>query len=295
MNADLRSAIEPIRSHLDVARLDDWARTADIRLARQAATYIGEAVFFHGVLADDISQLGRGANIVEIGSGIGLLARLVAAAGHQVITFEPGTAGFDTLGPVRDLIRRVWTTPIEPPVEHCRPFDPLLLDGTPIDLVFGVNVIEHVTDPGQMLLDATGLLGPSGRARFICPNYAFPYEPHFGFATLWSKSITGRWHRRAIAESGAIPSPEAFWVDLSWPTQRGLRRVLTDAGVKHGFSRSCLLSYVGRLDDPAFTARKGWLFESVVTRLRSPLKVGLGFIPLAVAPIIDLTMYDQTQ
>lgn len=158
------------------------------------------------------------------------------------------------------------------------------------DLVIAINVIEHVPNPGLLVAEASSLLNPCGRGRFICPNYAFPYEPHFGIPTLFSKTATGRVMQRRIHGS-TIADPEEFWSDLSWPTLSRLRRDLARRGVVHEFGRSGLLSYSNRLSGPQFLKRKGRIFDFLAGRSKTPLKLALRTIPLTIAPIIDLTTH----
>lgn len=290
MDVDLDTVIDPIRNHLDGERLAAWIESADSNARRDLITYIGEAVFFHKVLADDIRSLSQQSTVLEIGAGVGLLSRLIAVEGHQVIAFEPESAGFPQMGALRSVVSDIWTTPSVQITEHLVPFDPDLLASTPVDLAIAINVLEHVDNPAKMVVEATRSLSAEGRGRFVCPNYAFPYEPHFGFTTLWSKSLTERLRGREIKLSTAVPSPDEFWTDLSWPTFWSLRRQLKAAGVDCSFSRACLQSYVGRLGDPTFLARKDG-FGRLAGVLGGPIQIGARLVPLPVAPIIDLTTW----
>ena len=62
---------------------------------------------------------------------------------------------------------------IESPIEIC------IFDHK-FDFVFSINVMEHLQDPYSALIQLVTLLKTNGKYRFFCPNYDFPYEPHFG-------------------------------------------------------------------------------------------------------------------
>ena len=61
-----------------------------------------------------------------------------------------------------------------------------------------MNVMEHVEDPALAVDRLTAMLVPGASYRFLCPNYLFPYEPHFNMPTFGSKALTERLMRRRI-------------------------------------------------------------------------------------------------
>ena len=48
------------------------------------------------------------------------------------------------------------------------------------DFIFSINVMENLKDPYSVLIQMNSALKFGGKYRFFCPNYDFPYEPHFG-------------------------------------------------------------------------------------------------------------------
>jgi 2-polyprenyl-3-methyl-5-hydroxy-6-metoxy-1,4-benzoquinol methylase len=62
---------------------------------------------------------------------------------------------------------------IESPIEDCE-YD------NKYDLIFSINVMEHLKDPYAVLNQMNTALKLGGKYRFFCPNYDFPFEPHFG-------------------------------------------------------------------------------------------------------------------
>ena len=47
------------------------------------------------------------------------------------------------------------------------------------DLIFSINVLEHVIDWKKYIYQTSNLLNDNGLNIIFVPNYDFPYEPHF--------------------------------------------------------------------------------------------------------------------
>lgn len=276
---------------LDTVAVTTWWESADKDTRRHFITYASEALFAERVLAPDLESLTPGSTVVEIGSGIGLLSHLIAARGHRVVAYEPEGAGFTAMRRLFDVAHNAWVGPAVDIDQRWEPFDiPRHGETGTAQLVVAFNVIEHVPDPARMVQQATLMLAksPNSRGRFVCPNYRFPYEPHFGFPTLVSKRFTYRVVRRRIVTSELIGEPERFWADLSWPTLSSLHRDLAESGVPHSFGRHAALTYVKRLREAAFLERKGAVMKSLGVAV--PVAEGvLRRMPLRILPIIDLT------
>lgn len=276
---------------LDPRRLAGRLLQLDPRRATAIRKYVNEASFFHRLVSADLD--GRtDLEIVEVGAGIGLLALQLAADGHRVTAFEPQSAGYGEMHAMRSIVLECWTGDLPPVVWHDQVFAGNLLDpGRPVDLALSVNVLEHVERPAALVAQVTGVLGPGGRYRFICPNYAVPYEPHFNIPTLFSKRLTGLAFAKAI-RTAAKPDPHGLWNELSWPTQHGLRTDLHDAGVVVRFSSRATQAYLERLrDDPDFAARKGPILGRAVRVASHVLHALVGLLPPALLPVIDATAH----
>jgi len=249
-------------------------------------TYISEAQFFAKVVTPDLSRLSPGSQIIEIGSGIGLLALFLSSKGFAVTAFEPQSSGFNQMNEMRREIVTNWK-PVTPTVE----FREALLDESTklnklADYIFAINVIEHV--PNFVGLIANGIRAKTDDAifRLVCPNYTIPYEPHFNIPIIFSKKITKFIFRQKISSS-SIPNNEEFWNDLSWPTQRGLKKSLKSIGWEVTFSHDATNEYLKRaLSDPAFIDRKGKVVGRLFELISLLAKI-VRFVPPAFLPIID--------
>ena len=153
--------------------------------------------------------------------------------------------------------------------------------------MFAVNVIEHVPEYEQLIVNALRLKSERATLRLICPNYAIPYEPHLEIPIILTKNLTWRIFKKRIAKS-TISNPIDFWRDLSWPTQRKLRRKLNNLGLVAEFSRDATNHYITRaLTDSKFIERKGLIIGSCLKAFAIVAKHLTRFIPMSLIPIID--------
>ncbi len=264
----------------EAARLSEQDRS-------NLGVYVSEAVFFLDVLSKDLSQLKPESRVIEVGSGIGLLSLLIGGSGLQVDSYEPASAGFGKMAELRSLILRCWEGPINVTWFDGalpRELDPAL---SRADYLIAIHVLEHVSNPMDLIASCMTWIKPEGEGRFVLPNYAFPYEPHFGFPTLGRKRWTYWLWRRKIAES-SIPDAQDFWNDLSWPTLNRFRRDLYSRRVGFQFSRAISRQYVSRLvTDETFRERMH-VTEGVAIRCSRILRGVLRVMPTSVLPLMDL-------
>lgn len=85
-----------------------WTRDVADSERKLIGTYISEAEFFERVLDPEISRLADGSRVLESGSGIGLLSRLIASRGHSVVSFEPGAGGFSSMASLSKVVDSCW-------------------------------------------------------------------------------------------------------------------------------------------------------------------------------------------
>lgn len=257
-------------------------------------TYISEAKFFKKLVLTDTSKLRQGSYLIEVGSGIGLLSLHLASIGFEVTAFEPQSSGFNQMNAMRSLISDNWK-PTVPQVEFR---EESLNQATQLkklaDYIFAINVIEHVHDYESLISQAINAKTPEATMRIVCPNYSVPYEPHFNIPIIFTKRITKIILGRKIKRS-RIPNSEEFWNDLSWPTQRGLKKILKSKGWKVEFSRDATYEYLNRvLTDTDFLLRKGLLIGSLF-KLISYLTKIFRFVPLGLLPVIDCRISNAKQ
>ena len=166
-------------------------------------TAYGEAVFGATILAEDLAVLPRSARVLDVGAGSMLLSCALQLAGVQVTALEPVAPGFSHLDRLRAMVLEVSAGRGVVPHWLPIPAEALTLEST-FDYAFSINVMEHVDDVALVIARVVAALRPGGVYRFVCPNYLFPYEPHFDMPTLFSKALTERvfGHRIRTSKTG---------------------------------------------------------------------------------------------
>ena len=142
-------------------------------------TYQSEAIAARKFLEVSLVDLDSGAEILEVGGGILALAIQLASEGYKVTTVEPVGEGFTGISFIMNVFSEIARKEkltfnlIEASIEECE-------FNHKFDFIFSINVMEHLKDPYSVLLQMVRTLKHGGIYRFFCPNYNFPYEPHFG-------------------------------------------------------------------------------------------------------------------
>jgi 2-polyprenyl-3-methyl-5-hydroxy-6-metoxy-1,4-benzoquinol methylase len=142
-------------------------------------TYQNEALEARRFLHNSLIELEEGASILEIGGGILALSIQLASEGFEVTTVEPVGVGFKGIQNIMEVFNSIASH--ENTKFHLRNthIEDTKFDDK-FDFIFSINVMEHLQNPYSILLKLVTLLKHGAKYRFLCPNYDFPYEPHFG-------------------------------------------------------------------------------------------------------------------
>ena len=276
-------------------RIEEWLGAVARRIDRDAPDlrevfelYAGEARFGRQFIADELNRL-PGARILEIGAGSYLLSCQLVREGFDVSALEPVGIGFSHFRRIQDIVAAVASEMQSVP--NVLALQAEYLDAHDVyDFAFSVNVMEHVHDVGAVIGRVAASLRPGASYRFTCPNYLFPYEPHFNIPTLFSKRLTEQCMGKRIFGNGTLDDPTGTWESLNWITVGKIVRVVRQhSELRVRFGRDLLTSSLERVvHDLQFAARRAGLVRSVVAAfVRTGLHRLPAALPASVLPIID--------
>lgn len=294
MKRDLVSETASFRYELELLAEERLARHVPGRpeLVELLRTYLNEVPVALDVLAPVVGETGQ--RVLEVGSGIGAVAICLAEVGVEVVGVEPGGPGFEDLLQVQRVL-------LEAAVE-LRPLgavSPVILDlrveeldpavHGRFEVVFSVNVLEHVDDPTIALDQMQKMLTESGVQRHVCPNYSFPYEPHF-FIPLFpfAPALTRVLLPRTVTDSG-------LWRSLNFVTAGQVRRWAARSAAVVTFDDGVLADAFDRYSsDRIFATRHAGLGLLVRTFERLGLKPALRALPAGLVSPMRFTVRQRT-
>ena len=239
-----------------------------------------EARFGLSEMAGILDGLPDGARVFEVGSGTGYLLAILARR-YPHLNFEaiePIGEGFQEFEDVLSRIAR-----LSPQVTMHRAFIESYIpanDAQPADCAFSINVFEHLKDWRAGVDKTMSLLSDNGRAVIICPNYAVPYEPHFGIPVLGTPSLTALVFASRIEKVEKAANASGLWDSLNFISAPALARHARKQGYRLSFDNEIMARMFARLDhDPDFATRQ----SGVLAIAKLARGIGLGRL-LAHAP-----------
>ena len=254
--------------------------------------YEGEARFGRRYIAADLARLTKGATVLEVGAGSLLLSCQLVREGFKVAALEPLGDGFSHFERLRELIlERAKALDCVPQMLNQRAEE--LSIKNHFDYAFSINVMEHVSDVNTVIANIGVSLRPAASYRFTCPNYLFPYEPHFNIPTFFSKKITEKILKNKIFRESGLPDPSGTWKSLNWITVWQIAKIVNRLPeFKVVFNRQFLVKTLERIDsDKEFASRRsGWMRALILGALKLRVHRLAGFIPVALQPVIDCAL-----
>lgn len=203
----------------------------------------------------------NGKRILEVGAGISVLSICLARRGYQITALEPGANGFDVNAQLGAAVRG-WLSASDLPMLDIEVNRLNRAEHGEFDLIFSVNVLEHIPDLAEAMVAMERVLAPGGSMVHLCPNYAVPYEPHFSIPLVpLAPRLTGLLFPRVAGHP--------TWPSLNFVTYREIRRIARRSGLSTTFRPAMMYDAFARLDDDEeFRARHSGL----VARLHRLLK-----------------------
>jgi 2-polyprenyl-3-methyl-5-hydroxy-6-metoxy-1,4-benzoquinol methylase len=277
-------------------QIENWLNDVRQYIAANASellptldVYAGEARFGRSYIAPDLHRLSPSANILEVGAGSLLLSCQLVLEGFQVTALEPIGCGFSHFALLQKLVLELAT------IRSCRPrlldqgAEALTEQGR-FDYAFSVNVMEHVADVARTISNVGTSLKLGAIYRFTCPNYLFPYEPHFNSPTLFTKKLTERFLGKRLFADPNLSDPQGTWASLNWISVLQIRRAIRRRPeLQVHFNTDMLASTFVRVAvDSNFGARRSkWMRAGIQALVRLKIHRLTQFIPAVAQPIID--------
>jgi len=239
-------------------------------------------------LSSSLDRLPSGSPVLEVGAGLMLLSSELQREGFSVTALEPIGDGFSMFRELQvHVLAFAAHDGFEPRVLPLAVEDLDARNG--FALAFSVNVMEHVGNVSAAIRRVADALVPGGEYRFTCPNYWFPYEPHFNIPTLFSKRLTGKVFGRAIASSVRVTEPQGTWDSLNWISVHEVRKTVSRLeGFYVTFSPELLVRTLERLGaDREFAARRSPWMRGIVTIIT---RLGLHRLAVLIPPVFQPIM-----
>lgn len=280
--SDISEFLSDVRN-LVVARFPDRREYFDI--------YANEAKFGYSIIESEVSVLQTGSVVMEVGAGLLLLSGYLASRGLVVHALEPMAGGFSHFREMQDVVREHYKNiglvfnMVDVPVE-------VFEDTEIFDYVYSINVFEHIASVERGLSNAYLSLKHGGVLRVYCPNYHFPYEPHFNIPTFFNKRFTGAIFSNVIASS-KMQHPQETWDALNWINVSQVRRLFRKRlGCEPSFNRLATYQIFLRvLLDPQFSARRSiWMFTILNAFHETGLLRLFRLFPVCIAPVMDFNI-----
>lgn len=251
--------------------------------------YANEAAFGWHWLENDLSRLNPQDSIIEIGGGAMLLACFLRKRGYNITVLEPVGSGFSHFSTLQQLVLAYADAhDIRPSILPCKAEDLQVTDS--FRFAYSINVMEHVDDVHIALRNVYRALTQDGEYHFLCPNYQFPFESHFGIPIIFNKTTTYRLFKNAIEHHPRIDDGKGLWASLNWISVGDVKRYCRSTlAVTPEFNTRIIYTFINRaVSDKTFKMRHNRLVCALLgTMLRFKLINWIHWIPAECMPIMD--------
>jgi SAM-dependent methyltransferase len=255
-------------------------------------TYQNEALAARRFLESSLIELNPGVEILEVGGGILALAIQLASEGFKVTTVEPIGEGFAEISYIMNIFTEIATKEdlrfnlIKVPIEECK-FD------QKFDFIFSINVMEHLKDPYAVINQLKENLNLAGKYRFFCPNYDFPYEPHFQkWMFLRKNHAFFLPPSRAKSKRISVSEWQGVYGSLNFITFEKLKSFFSQSNIQYEVNANALRDIARRSEsDKELQNRHKLLSCAIKFLFNSRLIRIINLLPLRNWPIIDVSIF----
>jgi 2-polyprenyl-3-methyl-5-hydroxy-6-metoxy-1,4-benzoquinol methylase len=178
---------------------------------KDSSVWINEAIFGYENIYKYCDNLKAGNKVLEIGCGSGILLSLLVE-NFKNLHFEgiePFNDGFSSLEILNTIIKDTGISIENKSYEEFK-------TNSKYNLIFCVNVFEHLEDWPNFLIRVKNLLENNGKLIILCPNYGFPYESHFRIPIIFNKKTTQYIFRNYIRNFEKLNNFDGLWKSLNF-------------------------------------------------------------------------------
>ena len=267
----------------------------DPDLIRMFEIYAAEAKFGRKFIENNLKDIPSGSRLLEVGAGSMMLSCQLVIEGYSVSAIEPDGNGFSHMSRLRQIV-----------LAHARKHNclPKMFSNSGekfihqhlYDFAFSVNVMEHVENVENVIKNVMKALKVGSFYRFTCPNYLFPYEPHFNIPTLFNKSLTWLFFKKIIMNRKDISDNLGLWESINWISFIDLFCIANkNKAVRITYNKKILNETLERVVcDKQFSMRRSlWLRLLIEFIIFIRLHKYFSHLPLIFQPIIDCSIKKQ--
>jgi SAM-dependent methyltransferase len=197
-------------------------------------------------------------SILEIGCGPAILLKVFSDFYPNINFFgiEPFTQGFEK--------NRIYLTNSKNIEVNKLKLENYITDKK-FDLIYSINVFEHIENWKEYILLSNKLLKKGGINIILCPNYNFPYESHYKIPIIFNKKITKFFFNNKIKNHEKSKNSIGMWDDLNFIKKNYLKKYLEELNIKYYFDKEIQNRIIDRMDyDKGLIERQGLIGKSAI-------------------------------
>jgi SAM-dependent methyltransferase len=276
--------------------IDDWISylraqiiKSNPRLINSFEIYAAEAKFGRAFIHDSLKDIPKGSSILEIGAGTMILSCQLVNEGFNVNAVEPSGEGFSHFSKIRKLVLlHARNNACLPKITKVRAEN--INYHNVYNFAFSINVMEHVDRVDKVIKNAINSLKPNFSYRFTCPNYLFPYEPHFNIPILFNKNLTFKIFKSCILNKTEVIDNKGLWKSLNWISPLQICKFTKkNKTIAVSFRKEILEDTLVRvLNDKLFSSRRSpWMRLIVEIMVFTGIHKIFSHMPLVFHPVLD--------
>lgn len=228
--------------------------------------WLAEAEFGFSHLKEHVSSLTANMDILEVGCGSGILLSMLAEEfpNHNFLGIEPFGEGFSNLKELNAAVRKLGVNLLTESYEKHQ---------FKYDLIYCINVFEHVTDWRHFLDWASNNLKENGTFLVLCPNYGFPYESHFKIPITFNKRFTFTFFKKHILNFEQNNKCVGLWDSLNFVKKSEVLAYCYENALENGLTVSDDISIIDdmieRLSEDAEFRKRQFIIGRIAVLLKA--------------------------